>query len=42
MGYNNNTRDIYKFMMRDNFKIYHTDKVNKNESTRKVKEKYND
>jgi hypothetical protein len=32
--------DIYNFIMRDDFGIQHTDKVNKNESTRKVKEKY--
>jgi hypothetical protein len=30
---------IYNFMMRDDFGISHTDKVNDNESTRKVKEK---
>jgi len=28
--------------MRDDFGISHTDKVNKNESTRKVKEKHDD
>lgn len=40
--YNNDTKGIYNFMMRDDFGISHTDKVNKNESTRKVKEKHND
>lgn len=33
---------IYNFMMRDDFGITHTDKVNNNESTRQVKEKHND
>jgi hypothetical protein len=32
-------KSIYNFMMRDDFGISHTDKVEKNESTRKTKEK---
>ena len=42
VGYNSNAKGIYNFMMRDDFGISHTDKVNKNESTRKVKEKHDD
>jgi hypothetical protein len=41
--YNRGIKDsIYDFMMRDDFGIQHTDKVNENESTRKVKEKHDD
>jgi hypothetical protein len=41
--YNRGIKDsIYNFMMRDDFGIQHTDKVNENESTRKVKEKHDD
>jgi hypothetical protein len=40
VGYTKGIKDsIYNFMMRDDFGISHTDKVNDNESTRKVKEK---
>jgi len=40
LGYTKGIKDsIYNFMMRDDFGISHTDKVNDNESTRKVKEK---
>lgn len=39
--YNRDT-SVYNFMARDDFGISHTNKVNENESTRKVKEKYND
>jgi len=35
-------KSIYNFMMRDDFGITHTDKVEDNEPTRKVKEKHND
>ncbi len=42
VGYNSDAKGIYNFMMRDDFGISHTDKVNKNESTRKVKEKHDD
>jgi len=35
-------KSIYNFMMRDDFGITHTDKVEDNESTRKTKEKHND
>jgi hypothetical protein len=38
--YNRGIKDsIYNFMMRDDFGIQHTDKVNENESTRKTEEK---
>jgi hypothetical protein len=38
--YNRGIKDsIYNFMMRDDFGIQHTDKVNDNESTREIKEK---
>jgi len=38
--YNKSMRDsIYNFMMRDEFGIQHTDKVNDNESIREIKEK---
>lgn len=38
--YNKSIKEsIYNFMMQDDFGIQHTDKVNKNESTRKTKEK---
>ena len=40
LGYTKDIKgSIYNFMMRDDFGISHTDKVNENESTRKVKEK---
>ena len=39
--YNKDT-SVYNFMARDDFGISHTNKVNENESTRKVKEKHND
>ncbi len=35
-------KSIYNFMMRDDFGITHTDKVEDNEPTRKTKEKHND
>ena len=35
-------KSIYNFMMRDDFGITHTDKVEDNEPTRKVKEKHDD
>ena len=38
----NNGSSVYNFTARDDFGISHTNKVNENESTRKVKEKYND
>ena len=38
--YNKSIKDsIYNFMMRDEFGIQHTDKVNDNESIREIKEK---
>ncbi len=41
--YNKSIKDsIYNFMMRDDFGIQHTDKVNDNESIREIKEKHND
>lgn len=41
--YNKRIKDsIYSFMMRDDFGIQHTDKVNDNESIREIKEKHND
>ena len=41
--YNRGIKDsIYNFMMRDEFGIQHTDKVNENESIREIKEKHND
>lgn len=44
VGYNNNVKEgIYNFMMRDDFGIKTTDKVEYNEpTTRKAKEKHND
>ena len=40
LGYTKDIKgSIYNFMMRDDFGISHTDKVNENESTRKTKEK---
>jgi hypothetical protein len=40
LGYTKDIKgSIYNFMMRDDFGISHTDKVNENESTRKAKEK---
>lgn len=42
-SYNRGIKDsIYNFMMRDEFGIQHTDKVNENESIREIKEKHND
>lgn len=41
--YNKSMKDsIYNFMMRDDFGIQHTDKVDDNESIREIKEKHND
>lgn len=41
--YNRSIKDsIYNFMMKEDFGIQHTEKVNKDESTRKIEEKHND
>ena len=43
IGYNKNTKEgIYNFMMRDDFGIKLTDKVDDNESIRETKKKHND